>query len=86
MVANRFFAQSLADILGLPVERPRITETTALGAAFLAGLHAGVYSSLDDIAALWQRDCEFTPAMPTQERDALYHGWLNAVARVRTQS
>jgi len=85
MVANKFFAQSLADILGVPVERPRITETTALGAAFLAGLHAGVYSSLDDIAKLWQRDIEFTPAMPMVERDALYHGWLNAVAKVRTQ-
>jgi glycerol kinase len=84
MVANRFFAQSLADILGLPVERPRITETTALGAAFLAGLHAGIYSSLDDVAKLWQREREFTPAMPVAERDALYHGWLNAVAKVRT--
>jgi len=85
MVANKFFAQSLADILGVQVERPKITETTALGAAFLAGLYAGVYSSLDDIAKLWQRDLEFTPAMPTVERDALYHGWLNAVAKVRTQ-
>jgi glycerol kinase len=85
MVRNGFFSQSLADILGLVVERPTITETTALGAAFLAGLQAGVYSSLQQIAALWQRDTEFAPAIAPPERDALYHGWLNAVARVRTQ-
>ena len=84
MVQNRFFTQCLADIVGIDIDVPRITETTALGAAFLAGLHCGVYSSTDDIAALWQGERAYAPAITAQQRDALYRGWLDAVARVRS--
>jgi glycerol kinase len=83
MVRNDWMLQFLADILGAPVERPRVPETTALGAAFLAGLGAGLYRSLDEIAAAWQRDRRFDPAMPTTERDALVARWRTLVGRVR---
>ena len=86
MVANNWLCQFQADILQLPVVRPEITETTALGAAFLAGLHAGVYDSLDDIAALWAEDRRFDPKSDARTVDTLYEGWQNAVARVRTPS
>jgi glycerol kinase len=75
--------QFLADILGAPVERPRVAETTALGAAFLAGLGAGLYGSLDDIARVWQRDRRFEPMMATAERERLVARWRQLVARVR---
>jgi glycerol kinase len=75
--------QFLADILGAPVERPRVPETTALGAAFLAGLGAGLYGSLEDVAAAWQRDRRFEPALPAAEREALVARWRALVARVR---
>jgi glycerol kinase len=84
MVANDWVCQFLADILDLPVERPVVTETTALGAACLAGLEVGVYPSLDDIAAAWQCGRRFEPQMAPTERARLYGGWLNAVRRVRT--
>ncbi|MCW5772516.1 MAG: glycerol kinase GlpK [Rhodospirillaceae bacterium] len=83
MVANDWMLQFLADILGRPVERPRVPETTALGAAFLAGLGAGLYGSLDEIAAAWQRDRRFDPALPASERDALVARWRDLVKRVR---
>jgi len=83
MVANSWFLQFLADQLGIAVEVPKVPETTALGAAFLAGLGAGLYRSLDDVAALWKSDRRFEPKMGTDERDALYHGWQKAVGRVR---
>lgn len=79
MVANDWLCGFLADILALPVARPIVTETTALGAAFLAGLHAGVYASLDDIAASWRAERQFTPSMTNQERDRLMTGWHRAV-------
>lgn len=82
LVANRFMCQFLADMTARQVEIPRNAETTALGAAFLAGLQAGVYSSLDDIAATWTRSGAFMPAMAAQERDRLYAGWTRAVGRV----
>ncbi|PWN55152.1 glycerol kinase GlpK [Abyssibacter profundi] len=85
MVANNWLCQFQADILQLPVVRPQITETTALGAAFLAGLHAGVYDSLDDIAALWGEDRRFRPDASPESVDALYAGWQEAVARVRSE-
>ena len=81
MVANAWLLQALADILGVTVERPRNAETTALGAAYLAGLQAGVFQSVDDIGTRWERDAEFTPRMPVQERDRLVRGWESAVAR-----
>ncbi len=84
MVVNDWLAQNLADMLQLPVVRPQTVETTALGAAFLAGLQAGVYSSLDDIAQLWQAERRFLPQMPPAHADALYTGWEDAVRRVRS--
>ena len=63
-----------------------MTETTALGAAFLAGLYAGVYPDAAKLAAIWRKDRTFEPVMPRDRREALYGGWKNAVARVRSQS
>jgi glycerol kinase len=83
MSANDWVMQFLADILDLPVERPVVTETTALGAAYLAGLQAGFFDSTADIAKRWRRDRLFEPKMKDAERDRLYAGWQDAVARVR---
>ncbi|MDX9861510.1 MAG: glycerol kinase GlpK [Rhodospirillales bacterium] len=85
MVANDWLVQHLADILGLPVERPTVIETTAVGAAFLAGLKAGVFASLDDVAARWKRDRRCEPTMEPTTRDRLYAGWRDAVRRVRSR-
>jgi glycerol kinase len=82
MAANNWFLQFLADLLAIPVERPRVTETTALGAAFLAGVQFGLFASLADIAQHWQRDALFTPRLGRVERDRLLRGWQKAVARV----
>ncbi|MEX1033379.1 MAG: glycerol kinase GlpK [Cellvibrionaceae bacterium] len=84
MVANNWLLQFLADMLGARVDRPTIIETTALGAAYLAGLQAGVFNSLDEIAKRWRLDREFTPQWPKEQRDRFYAGWLDAVERVRT--
>jgi glycerol kinase len=84
MVANDWFCQRLADLTGLPVDRPRVTETTALGAAYLAGLEAGLFRSEKDIAAHWALDRRFRPALKPAERDRLYAGWQRAVQRVRS--
>jgi glycerol kinase len=83
MVRNDWFCQRLADLTGLPVERPRVTETTALGAAYLAGLGAGVFGGLSDIAGGWALERRFEPEMSSAVRNALYEGWEKAVARVR---
>jgi glycerol kinase len=83
MVANDWVCQFLADILDLPVERPAVTETTALGAALLAGLEVGLYPSLDALASTWRCQRRFEPSMAPAERARLYSGWLNAVRRVR---
>ncbi|TAH34401.1 MAG: glycerol kinase [Planctomycetota bacterium] len=83
MSANDWAMQFLADILDARVERPRVTETTALGAACAAGLHAGLFPALETIASLWQRDASFTPAMPRAEREERYAGWTRAVRQVR---
>lgn len=82
MAVNDWVMQFLADILNVPVDRPRVTETTALGAAYLAGLQTGVFKSVDDIAALWAREREFRPEMKPALRESLYAGWLDAVERV----
>ncbi len=83
MVANDWFLQFLADILDLPVERPRNVESTVLGAAYLAGLQSGLLEDLQAVAALWQSDAVFAPALPAGRREALLAGWAAAVARVR---
>jgi glycerol kinase len=80
---NDGLMQFLADQLKVPVQRPRIRETTALGAAYLAGLASGVWQSQDELSGLWALDREFTPHMADAERDRLYRGWQKAVGRVR---
>jgi glycerol kinase len=85
MVGNDWFAQCLADTLDLPVERPRFTETTVLGAAILAGLGSGLYPSLDTVAGRWQRERLFEPRESSDRREARYAGWKDAVARVRSE-
>ena len=82
-VANDFLMQFQADILGVPVERPRVTETTALGAAYLAGLAAGIWKSQGEIATQWQLEKTFEPRMSADQSDALYAGWQAAVERAR---
>jgi glycerol kinase len=84
MARNDWVMQFLADILDLPVERPVVTETTALGAAYLAGLQAGLFKDTDDIGRHWQRDRLFEPRMKADQREALYAGWREAVRRVRS--
>ena len=82
-VANNFLMEFQADILGVPCLRPVVAETTALGAAYLAGLAVGYWSDLDEIAANWQVDKEFVPQMAAEEREKLYRGWKRAVERSR---
>lgn len=82
--ANNFLMQFQADILGVPVERPVVTETTALGAAYLAGLAVGYWRSLDEIAGQWQRERLFEPTMNDDYRESLYDGWRKAVVRARS--
>ena len=82
-VVNDFLMQFQADILGVPVQRPAVTETTALGAAYLAGLATGFWASQDEIASQWQLEREFEPAMSADQRESLYAGWQRAVERAR---
>jgi len=84
MVANDWIAQCLADLVLIPVVRPRVTETTALGAAYLAGLQSGVFASTSVLAEQWRQEQEFLPQMPEAQSMALYEGWQAAVARVRS--
>jgi glycerol kinase len=83
MVANGWLMQFLADICGVVVERPGVAETTALGAALLAGVGAGLFGSLDEAAAQWRAEAAWRPAMALAERERLYAGWRAAVARVK---
>lgn len=84
MVNNDWMSQYLSNILAIPVERPAQTETTALGAAYLAGLQSGVYSSLDDLAGNWRRERLFEPTMADAERERATTGWADAVRRTRS--
>jgi len=86
MVRNEWLCGFLADLLGIVVERPVQTETTALGAAYLAGLQTGLYGSLDDIAAHWQADREYEPRMDDKQRNLLLAAWHDAVIKVRTNA
>jgi glycerol kinase len=81
MTASDFTMQFLSDILGAPVERPVVTETTALGAAWLAGMRAGVYPAQEEFSRSWALDRRFEPAMDGPERDRKYAGWRDAVRR-----
>jgi glycerol kinase len=80
---NDALLQFQADILGVPVERPTVAETTALGAAYLAGLAVGVWRDTDEIAANWTLDRRFEPSMDEERRARLYRGWQRAVGRAR---
>ena len=82
MVANNWVLQFLADILGARVDRPALVETTALGAAYLAGLQAGVYKSLEDLSSMWRCDRSFEPMMTKAQRDKLYDGWVKAISKL----
>jgi len=82
-VKNSLLCQFQSDILGIPVIRPRITEMTALGAAYLAGLGSGLWESTDEIAEQWAVDQEFKPTMSEEDRNNLYHGWQEAVKLTR---
>mgnify|MGYP002276822382 CR=1 FL=1 len=83
MATNPWFLQCLADILQVQVSRPASVETSALGAAFLAGLGAGIYQSLDEITALYQTQSTFKPKIKSSLSDKLYNKWLKAVESVR---
>ena len=85
MVANNWLTQFLADLLDLPIQRPAITETTALGAAFLAGLQQGLFSSFAELENCWQLQAEFKPQMGQAQREQLLKGWQTAVERVLLQ-
>ncbi|MCW8109113.1 glycerol kinase GlpK [Alteromonas ponticola] len=84
MANNDWVMGFLADILGAQVQRPVVTETTALGAAYLAGLQAGIYSSLEELASKWQVEHTFLPRMTKAQRDEAYKLWKEAVERIRS--
>ena len=81
MVANELLMQFQADVLGVPVIRPEVTETTALGAAYAAGLAVGFWSTIDDLRANWRQDREWAPGLDPSAREAAYHWWKKAVGR-----
>ena len=82
MVVNDWLMQFLADILGVSVDRPQVTETTALGAALLAGLGLGIYDSLDDFGKVWASQKTFNSSMSVKDREDLYKAWQRAVNTV----
>ncbi len=84
MVASDWTMQRLADVLNAPVDRPNILETTALGAAYLAGMHVGMYPAPAEFARSWSLERRFEPRMPAEERARKYAGWKDAVARTLT--
>ncbi|MFE9123436.1 glycerol kinase GlpK [Streptomyces sp. NPDC007172] len=81
MTANHLLMQHQADVLGVPVIRPKVAETTCLGAAYAAGLATGVWSGLDELGAHWQRDVEWSPRMAEPVREREYANWHKAVER-----
>ncbi|MDD5999300.1 MAG: glycerol kinase GlpK [Lachnospiraceae bacterium] len=80
--ANDFLLQFQSDILNGEIIRPKVAETTALGAAYLAGLAVGYYQDVDEIQSNWQRDKEFTPQFEAEKRNRLYAGWKDCVKRI----
>ena len=81
MVKNDWLVQQLSDTLDIRVQRPVVTETTALGAAFLAGLQTGVFSSLNDLVSYWRCEADFGPKMSEEDRTVLIAGWDKAIER-----
>ncbi len=86
MVASNFTMQFLADILNAPVDRPMVLETTALGAAYLAGLQKGLFPPPHEFASSWKRDKRFTPALAENIRLRKYNGWKDAVRRTLSRA
>ncbi|MBY5935451.1 glycerol kinase GlpK [Tateyamaria omphalii] len=82
--ANDWAMQFLSDMLGAPVDRPAGLETTALGAAWLAGMRAGLYPDMDGFAATWAREARFDPKMPEEDREAGYARWQRAIAATQS--
>lgn len=82
MVANNWLLQFLSDILHLSIDRPKVMETTALGAAYLAGKHLGVYGDFAEFSQQWQVDQHFDPSMDENTREQLISGWDNAIRRL----
>ncbi|PEB47823.1 glycerol kinase [Bacillus pseudomycoides] len=82
-VKNNFLMQFQSDMLDVPVERPEVNETTALGAAYLAGLAVGYWENQDEIKAQWNMDRSFTPAMEAETSEELYAGWKKAIAATK---
>jgi glycerol kinase len=80
-VVDNLLMQFQADVLGVPVQRPKVAETTALGAAYLAGLAVGFWQNQEEVAAQWAIDHTFEPSMSAADRDKLYDGWKRAVKR-----
>ena len=78
---NNWFSQFLSDVVNVKVLRPKVQETTALGAAFMAGLHIGVYKSLKDISRNWHLDKKFSPKMSSKSRSNILKGWIKAIKR-----
>ncbi len=85
MVANDWFLQTLADFLGRPVERPVFPETTALGAAYLAGYQSGLYSTLEDLSSVWKCESRFDPQMSEMEREGRYSNWKKAIKTILSE-
>ena len=81
--ANNLLMQFQADVLGVPVERPSVVQTTALGAAYLAGLAVGFWNDQEQIARNWSIECRFEPTMSAEQREQLYAGWKKAVNRAQ---
>lgn len=86
MAANNWLLQFLSDMLSLEIERPVCVETSALGAAYLAGLQIGLYPSLDEIARLWRSNARYYPQMAELKRETLYQGWQQAAQRIITRA
>lgn len=85
MVVNDWLMQFLSDVLGVSISRPLVTETTALGAAMLAGLQAGIYKDINEINNVWQLERTYTPTIGLAQREMLYAGWIKAVGKVRSE-
>ncbi len=81
MVANELLMQFQADILGVPVVVPEVTETTVLGAAYAAGLAVGYWSGVDDVRSHWAEARRLEPSMTEDDRNRLYAGWQKAVTK-----
>ena len=83
---NNWFSQFLSDVVDIKILRPKVQETTALGAAFMAGLQIGVYKSLKDISKNWHLDKSFNPKINSKTRNNLVKGWSAAIKKTLTET